>query len=304
MKIGNLTINGNVFLAPMAGVTDKAFRDICREFGAVFTYSEMVSAKGVFYGNENSEILLGAADEFLAVQIFGREVKSLVYAAQKAEAAGAALVDINMGCPAPKIVRNGEGAALLREPDLIGEIVENVARAVSVPVSVKIRKGFTQNTAVQTAKIAESAGAAAIAVHGRTRDMFYAGESDWDVIKEVKQNVSIPVIGNGDVLSMAHALERIEESGCDAVMIGRAALGNPFLFRGLVKADLSADIIIDTAVRHAKLLVLNKGERTGIREMRKHAAWYIKGLPNAARLKVLVNTAQTLEEITEILNKL
>ncbi|MDR1687729.1 MAG: tRNA dihydrouridine synthase DusB [Clostridiales bacterium] len=304
-KIGNLNFAGNIFLAPMAGVTDLPFRLLCRKFGAAFSYTEMISAKGLYFNNENTKFLLAdtKGPEKSAVQLFGSEPDILKTAAKYIESLGAAAIDINMGCPAPKIVKNGEGCALMADPRLAGKIIEAVAGAVKIPVTVKMRKGINAQTAnaVQIAKIAESCGAAALCVHGRTLDMYYSGKADLDIIAQVKQNVKIPVIGNGDIASLDDAARMIAKTGCDAVMIGRAACGNPWIFKGVIP-NLGERKAV--AVYHARALAEFKGEYIAAREMRKHLGWYIKGLKNAAKLKVLINKAENLKEIEKIISEL
>jgi nifR3 family TIM-barrel protein len=302
LKIGSLNFENNIFLAPMAGVTDLPFRLLCRKFGAAFSYTEMISAKGLYYNNENTKFLLADTDgaEKSAVQLFGSEPDILSYAAKYIESMGAVAIDINMGCPAPKIVKNGEGCALMANPYLAGKIIEKVARAVKIPVTVKLRKGINERSvnAVQIAKIAESGGAAAVCVHGRTLNMYYSGKADLDIIAQVKQNVRIPVIGNGDITTLFDAANMRAKTNCDAVMIGRAACGNPWVFSGTA-AGLEERKTV--ALYHAKALAEFKGEYIGTREMRKHLGWYIKGLKNDAKLKVLINTAESLKEIEGII---
>jgi len=287
----------------MAGVTDLPFRLLCKKSGAGFMYTEMISAKGIFYNNENTKKLLelGGAKDETAVQIFGSEPDIMRYAAEFAASAGAAAIDINMGCPAPKIVKNGDGCALMAKPKLVGKIVNAAAKAVSIPVTIKIRKGISGNNinAAEIAEIAEYNGASAVCVHGRTLDSFYSGKADWDIIAKVKNSVSIPVFGNGDVDSLDTAYRMIAETGCDAVLIGRAACGNPWVFSGLSPSESEKR---ETAIAHAESLADFKGEYVGVREMRKHLGWYIKGTKNASKLKVLINKAESLREIEEIIN--
>lgn len=297
MHIGNVKIKNNVFLAPMAGITDLAFRQLCKRQGCGLTYTEMVSAKGLYYKNENTEELLALSDEEkpAAAQIFGSDPQILAAIAKGVEARGAAIIDINMGCPTPKIVKNGDGSALMKRPELVREIVRNVARAIQVPLTIKIRKGWddTSVNAVQIAAIAEEEGAAAVTVHGRTREQFYSGTADWGIIKEVKRALKIPVIGNGDIFSPQDAKRMLEETGCDAVMIGRGAQGNPWIFKRTAVYLESGELLpepdaaerIGMIIRHMNKVIGYKGEETGVKEMRKHAAWYLKGLPGCTKVK-------------------
>lgn len=315
MKIGNIELKNNVFLAPMAGVTDKVFRIICKEQGCGLVYSEMVSAKGLFYESKNTNKLLEIDKREMptAVQLFGSEPQILAAMAKKLENYPIAFFDINMGCPAPKIVKNGEGSALMRNPKLIGEIVYAVSTAVNKPVTIKIRKGFNNNciNAQEIAQIAEKNGASAVAVHGRTREQYYSGDADWDIIKDVKKNVRIPVIGNGDITAPQKAKEMLDYTGCDAVMIGRAAQGNPWIFSRILKYLETGELIpepdfnekITLALRHLDMLVEDKGEFIAVREMRKHLGWYTKGMPNSSELRVCINKTENKEELKKLLFK-
>ncbi len=313
MKIGNIDIKGNVFAAPMAGVTDKVFRGLCREMGAALSYTEMVSAKGLMYNSENTKKLLerGKGEVPYCVQLFGSDPDIMSEAMKRLEDKGVEIFDINMGCPAPKIVKNGEGSALMDKPLLAGKIVESCVKGVKVPVTVKIRKGFGRVNAVEIAEICEKSGAAAVAVHGRTREEFYSGKADWNIIKEVKEAVKIPVIGNGDITDGETAAAVFKETGCDAVMIGRGALGNPFIFReineylktGIKPRQPSYEEMLDTALRHMELLIDYKGEYTAVREMRSHLSWYIKGLKGAASARTEINRAENPAEMKEILKR-
>lgn len=297
MKIGSIETLNNIFLAPMAGVTDMPFRRICKKYGAGVVYSEMISAKGLFYNDKKTaELMQISSDERpCAIQIFGSDPNIMAEIIPKVMAYNPEFIDINMGCPTPKIVNNGDGSALLKNPALIGKIVRAVSDASSMPVTVKIRKGWDDGSvnAVETAKIIEENGASAIAVHGRTRAQFYSGEADWDIIRQVKQTVKIPVIGNGDIWNAEDAKRMMEYTGCDAVMVARGAEGNPFIFRqinelfktGSVSYYPTAQERIMQAIEHTEALAEFKGEERGVKEARKHIAWYIKGLPNASSVK-------------------
>lgn len=313
MIIGNRKLDKNVFLAPMAGVTDRAFRKICRQYGCGLMYTEMISSKGLYYKDKKTASLMKIDDDEqpAAVQIFGSDPRVMGEIAKAAEAAGAFLIDINMGCPAPKIVNNGDGSALMKNPSLAAEIIECVSKAVNVPVTVKFRKGWDDNSvnAVEFAKIAENAGAAAVCVHGRTRMQFYSGEADWDIIKEVKKSVSVPVIGNGDIFRAEDVQRMLDYTKCDAVMIARGAEGNPFIFKqadellnsGKITYIPSVDEKIKCAINHARLLCEYKGENRGMKEARKHMAWYIKGMNGSSAVKTQLFGTSTFNEMAEIL---
>ena len=309
LTIGNVTLDNQVILAPMAGVTDLPFRLLCRKMGAGLVCMEMVSAKAIFYHNKNTEELLEIHPEETpaSLQLFGSDPKILADMAKRIEERPFSILDFNMGCPVPKVVNNGEGSALMREPKLVEEILSALVRAVHKPVTVKIRKGFDQAhcNGVEIAKIAESCGVAAIAVHGRTRDQYYSGRADWDMIAQVKQAVKIPVIGNGDVDSPQAAKAMLEQTGCDGVMIGRAAQGNPWIFRdtvsflktGTVPAPPDRQEKRQMVLEHAKLQLKTKGEYTAVREMRKHLAWYTAGMPHSARFRQAINSIESFEEL-------
>ncbi len=314
MKIGAIQLENPYILAPMAGVTDLPFRLLCKEQGAGLLCMEMISAKALQYKNKNTKALLSIHPEEypVSLQLFGSDPVIISEMAKEIEELPFQILDINMGCPVPKVVKNGEGSALMKEPKLVWQIVRQTVRAIHKPVTVKIRKGFDDNhvNAVEIAKAAEDAGAAAIAVHGRTREQYYSGKADLEIIRQVKEAVSVPVIGNGDVTSGETALAMRRQTGCDGVMIGRGAQGNPWIFRELVEYDRtgllsprpSREEIKAAMLRHARLQIEFKGDYLGIREMRKHAAWYTKGMEGAAKLRDAMNRVESYEELEELLD--
>lgn len=315
MKIGNVEIKGMAALAPMAGVTDRAFRELCVAFGASYVVGEMVSAKGISFNSERSKelMLLSENERPAAVQLFGSEPQTVAAAAVTAMEYKPDIIDINMGCPAPKISGNGAGSALMKNPDLCGKIVEAVCKAVDVPITIKIRKGWDDKSvnAVEVAKICEQAGASAITVHGRTREQFYSGKADLDIISEVKKAVNIPVIGNGDITNANDAAQMLEKTNCDMVMIGRGALGNPWIFREINAwlNDLrpmfppSPAEKVTVILRHIQAMCDYKGEEIAMREARKHVGWYMKGFKNAAELRREAGYLKTYDELIELTKK-
>ena len=314
MKIGNLNFKNNIFLAPMAGVADLTFREICQSYGCGAVYSEMVSAKGLYYNDKKTEKLLSRGNIKIPyiVQIFGSEPEIMAKVSQKAASYGD-ILDINMGCPTPKIVNNGDGSALLKNPDLAFSIAKAVVENTDVPVTVKIRMGWDEDNinAVEIAKGLEQCGVSAIAIHGRTRTQFYSGTANWDIIKKIKESVKIPVIGNGDIFMPQDAVDMFNETGCDAVMIGRGSQGNPFIFKQINELLSTSSIsfyptpkdYIMQSLEHIRNLVLLDGETVGVKEARKHIAWYLKGLKNSSALKTAIFKMNTLSEIENALNE-
>ena len=335
LMIGDCKLNNPLILAPMAGVTDLPFRLLCHEMGAGLVCMEMVSAKAIYYHNKNTDLLMEIHPKEgpAALQLFGSDPDIISEMAKRIEERDFTILDFNMGCPVPKVVNNHEGSALMKNPALVEEILRKLVKAVKKPVTVKIRKGFDEEhiNAVEIAKIAEDCGVAAIAVHGRTREQYYSGKADWDIIRQVKEAVSVPVIGNGDVTGFESACALLEQTGCDGVMIGRAAKGNPFLFREILccadpekskqllthmeseeafdailsrKGKASGEELRNTILRHARMLCEYKGEYIAIRQMRSHIAWYSAGLPHSARMRQQINEMETMEQLTDAISRL
>lgn len=311
--IGNVKIPGNLILGPMAGVTDLPFRLLCKEQGADLVYTEMISAKGIYYNNKNTEQLwkIEESERPAALQLFGSDPELMADMAARIEERNFDILDINMGCPVPKVVNNGEGSALMKNPKLAGEIVSAVSRRIKKPVTVKFRKGFTEETAnaVEFARRMEDSGAAAIAVHGRTREQYYGGKADWDIIRRVKETVRVPVIASGDIFTPQDALACEQETGCDGLMLARGVRGNPWLFRqiktyreiGRTEEKPDFEELVKMILRHAKMLAEYKGEQMGIREMRKHVAWYTAGYKHSASLRRQVNQVESYDELEHLL---
>ena len=313
LKIGTVELENNVILGPMAGVTDLPFRLLCREQGAGLVCMEMVSAKAVFYGNRNTKELLqvNPGERPVSLQLFGSDPEILSDIAARLEEGPYDLFDLNMGCPVPKVVKNGEGSALMKDPKLVERILSSMVRALKKPVTVKIRKGFNDESvnAVEIARIAEGCGAAAVAVHGRTREQYYSGKADWEIIRQVKEAVSIPVIGNGDVDSPEAAKRMLAETGCDGVMVARGAKGNPWIFKriteyletGRIPPKPSREEVKAMMLRHGEMMVEFKGEAAAMRDMRKHVAWYTAGWPHSAALRNDINAVETMEALRELI---
>lgn len=312
LKIGNVTLKNQLILAPMAGVSDLPFRLLCKEMGAGLVCMEMISAKAIFYNNKNTESLLQIHPEEgpVSLQLFGSDPEIMAEMAKRIEELPFSILDINMGCPVPKVVNNHEGSALMKDPKLVERIVSAVVKAIKKPVTIKIRTGFDENhkNAVEIAKIAEDCGASAVAVHGRTREQYYSGHADWDMIASVKDALKIPVIGNGDITDGESAVRIMKYTGCDGIMIGRAAQGNPFIFREIIsyiqtgKPALrpSRSEIRDTIVCHSMRMLESKGEYIAVREMRKHISWYSSGIPGAARLRARVNEMESMDDLMKV----
>ena len=316
MNIGNVSLDNRVFLSPMAGVTDLPFRLICKQKGCGMLYTEMINAKALCYNDENTKKMtkIEYEEHPIAIQIFGSEPEYMGRAAEILNSHPNEILDINMGCPAPKVIKNGDGSALMKNPKLAEEVMRAVVENSTKPVTLKIRKGWDDNSvnAVEIAKIAEQAGISAVAIHGRTREQYYSGKADWDIIKEIKDSISIPVIGNGDVFEIEDAINMLEKTNCDAIMIGRGAQGNPWIFKrinhymqtGEILPNPTAEEKINTAIEHMKLAVAEHGEYVAVREMRKHIGWYIKGLKNSARFRDEINKLTDCESVVMKLNEL
>lgn len=314
-QIGDVQIPGNLVLGPMAGVTDLPFRLLCKEQGADLVYTEMISAKGIYYKNKNTELLWMTREQErpLALQMFGSEPELMADMAVQIEHRDFDILDINMGCPVPKVVNNGEGSALMKDPVLAGKIVKAVSRRIRKPVTVKFRKGFGMNdcNAVEFAKRMEDCGAAALAVHGRTREQYYGGTADWDIIRQVKENVCVPVIASGDIFTPKDAAACLEQTGCDALMLARGVRGNPWLFHqirhyletGQEEEKPSQEEMVEMILRHARMLIECKGELMAMREMRKHVAWYTAGYPGSAALRRRVNEIEKYEDLVCLMKR-
>ena len=315
LKIGNVTLEQNIILAPMAGVTDLPFRLLCKEQGCGLTVTEMVSAKAILYHNRNTEELLRTepAEQPVAVQLFGSDPAIMAEIAAQVAEGPYAIIDVNMGCPVPKIVKNGEGSALMRDPRKAQAVLAAMVKAVKKPVTVKFRKGFDEGSvnAVEFAKMAESCGVAAVAVHGRTREQYYSGKADWEIIRRVKEAVKIPVIGNGDIFTPEDGARMLSKTGCDGIMVARGAKGNPWIFSRLNHYLETGELlpgpdgkeIREMILRHSRMLAQYKGEKPAMRQMRGHVAWYTKGLPNSAAMRNEINQVETMEELEDFLER-
>lgn len=307
MRIGSVILENNVIAAPMAGVTDLPFRLLLKEQGAGLVCSEMVSAKAIYYNNKNTEplMMVDEKERPFSLQLFGSDPELMAEMVRKIEDRPFDIIDINMGCPVPKVVNNGEGSALMKQPLLAGKIIEAMAKATEKPVTVKIRKGFDDEhvNAVEMAHIAQESGAAAVAVHGRTREQYYHGKADWDIIRQVKEAVNIPVIGNGDINSSEAAKEIQKQTGCDGIMVARGLQGNPWLIGQILYGTPKPSIeeVVEMILRHAKMQVEFSGEYLGIRQMRKHVAWYTTGYPGSSKLRGMVNQVESMEELEQLL---
>lgn len=313
LKIGNVELENNILLAPMAGITDLPFRLICKEFGPGLVYTEMISSKGLFYNDEKTKLLLDMKGEKrpVAVQIFGSDIESMKYAAEYISQY-ADIIDINMGCPAPKVVKNGDGSRLLLDLELAEKIAKEVVKSAKVPVTIKMRIGWDNENivAVEAAKIFEQAGISAITVHGRTRNEFYSGNADWNIIKKVKESINIPVIGNGDIKNPRDAKKMLEDTNVDGIMIGRASLGNPWIFRDIInelsgseKKEISKEEKLDIIIKHINYAVEEKGENVAVKEMRKHIAGYIKNMKDASKYRDIINKIDRKDELIACLTE-
>ena len=315
LQIGNVTLDNPVILAPMAGVSDLPFRLLCREMGAALVCMEMVSAKAIYYNNKNTDSLMEIHPEEVpaSLQLFGSDPQILAEMAKRIEERPFSILDLNMGCPVPKVVNNGEGSALMKDPKLVEQILTALVKAINKPVTVKIRKGFDDDhvNAVEIAKIAESCGISAVAVHGRTREQYYSGKADWDIIRQVKEAVKIPVIGNGDIFEPQDAKRMLDETGCDGLMVGRGARGNPWIFHRINHYLETGEVLPapgpvevgEMILRHTRMHVALKGEYIGMKEMRKHIAWYTAGLPHSATIRRECNMLETEEQLVELLGR-
>lgn len=315
MKVGNIDLKNGLLLGPMAGVTDRVYRQICQEQGCDLTFTEMVSAKAIRYNNQKSKLILeiGEEEKQVGVQLFGSDPYIISEMAKKIDHDGIYCFDVNMGCPVPKVVNNGEGSALMKDPKKIGKIVDALVKAVDKPVTIKIRAGFSPETinAVDVCKIAEANGVSMITIHGRTREQYYSGKANWEIIRQAKESVKVPIIGNGDVVDGKTLKAMLEQTACDGVMVGRAAMGNPWIFKALISeiqgttyTPPTIEDVIQMIQRHSEMLIEYKGEYIAMREMRKHIAWYTKGLKNATKIRAGINRVENIEDIQGILEQL